>query len=372
MAMKILQTPPRIWTAGGVETYVNQLSGELAAAGNQVTIVCAGTGNPGIAPPGVRVVPLKTMAWIGNTPITPALPLRLLLESADLIHTHLPTPWSADWSGIIAAHRKIPLVLTYHSGISGHGIAGVTARFYNRTALRTLFDRADSVILARKTFMPVWMRPWQEKVTIIPIGVDIDAFHPVAQERPVDVFFLSVLDQFHHFKGLDVLLEAIRKLTNDFPGIRVVIGGGGPEIASYKARARASGIMNRVEFAGYIPKDEMNNWYNRCRIFVLPSTDPALETFGIVLLEAMAAGRPVITTEIAGMAEDIRKGDAGIVVPENDAGALAGAIKSLLSDTGKAEQMGAHGRSIVEQGYRWSQIARRIEEVYMKLAVERY
>ena len=116
----------------------------------------------------------------------------------------------------------------------------------------------------------------------------------------------------------------------------------------------------------------MNDWYNRSRIFVLPSTDPALETFGIVLLEAMAAGRPVIATEIAGMAEDIRTGDAGMVVPRNDAGALAGAITTLLSDTVQAEQMGARGRRIVEMGYQWPQIAHRIEEVYKKLTVDKY
>jgi glycosyltransferase involved in cell wall biosynthesis len=370
--MKILQTPPRIWTTGGVETYVRQLSDELARNGSTITIVCADTGHPVPTPAGVRVVPLRPMAWIGNTPITPALPVRLLLEDADLIHTHLPTPWSADWSGIVAAHREIPLVLTYHSGISGKGVAGMVSRLYNRTALRSLFNRADSVILARRTFMPKWMRPWQEKVAVIPIGVDTDEFHPIAQERPIDVFFLSVLDRFHHFKGLDTLLEAIRQVSIDFPEIRVVIGGGGSERASYEARVRSLGIGHQVSFAGYIPPDELNKWYSRSRVFVLPSTDPALETFGIVLLEAMAAGRPVITTEIAGMAEDIRSYDTGFVIPTCEPIALAGAIRNVLMDPEQAELMGARGRRLMEDRYRWPHIAGRIREVYKKLAVEKY
>jgi glycosyltransferase involved in cell wall biosynthesis len=370
--MNILQTPPRIWTAGGVETYVDQLSGQLAAAGNLVTILCAGTGNPRPPPPGVRVVPHRAIAWFGNTPITPALPITLLREEVDIIHTHLPTPWSADWSRIIANRRKIPLVLTYHSGIVGEGAAGLAARLYNNTALISLLKRADSIIIARKTFMPECMRPFKEKITVIPIGVDISAFHPVVQERPVDIFFLSVLDRFHHFKGLDVLLEAVRDVSKKIPGVRVAVGGAGLEITVYAARARTLGIEQQVCFLGYIPQAEMNNWYNRSQVFVLPSTDPVRETFGIVLLEAMAAGRPVITTEIAGMAGDIRACDAGIVVPRNDVGALAQAIKSLLSDTGRAEQMGVRGRRMVEQRYQWPQIAGRIEEVYKKLPVEKY
>lgn len=368
--MKILQTPPRIWTAGGVETYVRQLSGELARNGHPVTIIGAKSTSTGSPPPGVRVIPLRPVARIGNTPITPALPFVLLREDVDLIHTHLPTPWSADWSRIIASHREIPLVLTYHSGISGQGVAGGIARLYNRTMLHSLFDRVNSVIITRKAFMPEWMTPWMDKVTIIPIGVDTAEFFPLVQERPVDVMFLSVLDPFHHFKGLNILLEAVHIITRDVPGIRVVVGGGGTAVESYTARTRVLGIEHQVSFTGYIHQEDLNSWYSRAKIFVFPSTNPVLETFGIVLLEAMAAGRPVITTEIAGMADDIRSYDAGIVIPPGNPVALAGAIRSLLADPDRAEQMGAMGRRLVNDRYGWPLIATRIGEVYKKLLVE--
>lgn len=369
--MKILQTPPRIWTAGGVETYVYHLSAKLAARGHQVTVLCADGGKPGIIPEGVRVLNLRSIARIGNTPITPLLPFTLIQTDTEIIHTHLPTPWSSDWSGIISSLRDIPLVLTYHSGITGQGAAGIIARFYNRTSLRRLFDRANTIILARRTFMPAWMEPWRSKIEIIPIGVDA-AFHPVRKEMDIDIFFLSVLDQFHHFKGIEILFDAVRMIAQDRPNLRVAIGGGGPELFHYMARVRDLGIERQVRFVGYIPQEEMNDWYTRSRIFILPSTDPALETFGIVLLEAMAAGRPVITTEITGPADDIRSWGAGIIVRRNSPSDLARAITTLLEDEDIANQMGARGRQLVEKQYKWPAIAVQIEGIYKKLLNEDY
>jgi glycosyltransferase involved in cell wall biosynthesis len=370
--MKILQTPPRIWTAGGVEIYAAQLSAELAAQGHEITILCADTGHPRFIHKRVRVSPLRSIARIGNTPITPKLPISLMKADIDLIHTHLPTPWSADWSRIVSSLRHIPLVLTYHSGITGQGAAGLIADFYNRTALKRLFNHADVIILTRKSFMPQWMHPWREKISIIPIGVDIIAFHPVRKEKDVDVFFLSVLDRFHHFKGLEILFGAVRQVARDWPDLRVVIGGGGSELSHSMARVRELGIESHVRFAGYIPQEQMNDWYTRSRVFILPSTDPSLETFGIVLLEAMAAGRPVITTEIAGAADDIRSWGAGIVIERNNPSALARAIRTLLEDDDRADQMGARGRKLVEKRYQWRDIALQIEAIYYNVLNEHH
>jgi glycosyltransferase involved in cell wall biosynthesis len=365
--MKILQTPPRIWTTGGVETYVSRLSIELAKCGHQVKILCADTGGPGYSLPGVHINPLKSIARIGNTPITPTLPLAILRSEPDLIHTHLPTPWSADWSRILASFMELPLVLTYHSGITGLGAAGIVAHCYNGTALRSLFQRADTIIITRGSFMPAWMQHWQTKIEVIPIGVDPLEFYPIQRERDIDVFFLSVLDRFHHFKRLDVLLKAVRRIVRDRPDLLVVIGGGGPEISNYMERVHDLGIGPNVRFAEYIPREKLNEWYNRSRVFVLPSTDPALETFGIVILEAMASGRPVITTEIAGAAEDIQSYGAGIVMRSESPDSLAMAITTILDDHDLAEKMGSRGRQVVEERYLWHDIAIRIEEIYNKL-----
>jgi len=214
------------------------------------------------------------------------------------------------------------------------------------------------------------MQPWQSKIVVIPIGVDPIEFHPTQRERDIDIFFLSVLDRFHYFKGLDVLLNAVCRIARDRPDLRVVIGGGGPEISRYIARVHDLGIEPNVRFAGYIPQEKMNDWYNRSRVFVLPSIDPTLETFGIVLIEAMASGRPVITTEIAGAAEDIQSYGAGIVINRECPDALASAISTLLDDNTLADLMGVQAQQLVKDRYSWQDITIRVEKVYNKLLDE--
>ena len=124
--MKILQTPVRFYPhVGGVENYVYNLSRELVKMGHEMSVVCANepkTKNYEVIE-GVKIKRLYYPFKIANTNITPNLPYALSKEGFDLIHTHLPTPWSADWSALISKIKGKPLVLTYHNNIVGFGVA---------------------------------------------------------------------------------------------------------------------------------------------------------------------------------------------------------------------------------------------------------
>jgi glycosyltransferase involved in cell wall biosynthesis len=265
---------------------------------------------------------------------------------------------------MIAGWKRKPLVLTYHSAVNGRGINRGIATFYNNTAAVCLFNAADKIILTRGSYLPVSLKRYREKIEIIPIGVDITRFFPLQTEKKYDIFFLSVLDEFHNFKGVDLLLKALQQTKKYLPSVRALIGGGGGLVDYYRNMAMTMGIGENITFSGNIPENELCRAYNSSSVFVLPSTNPELETFGIVLLEAMACGRPVVTTEITGPAEDIRSFGAGIVAESNSVNSLAASILSILLNDTLGEEMGRAGRKLAEEKYQWRNISGSIENLY--------
>ncbi len=364
--MRILQTPVRLFATGGVESYVRNLSRELAGMGHDVGVICADRPGENEVDGRVRTMTLKSRGHIANTSITPSLPLALWREDFDILHTHLPTPWSADWSGLISQLKGRPLILTYHNDIVGEGWAGQVARIYNRTALRLLLRSAERIIVTRDRYVSPHLRDCSEKVFFIPLGIDIEAFRPQAVDIKGDIFFLSVLDEFHRYKGLEVLFAALKILKKRLPAVRLIVGGGGRLLDYYRQVAESIGIGDNVLFAGFIPTEKLVEYYNGCKLFVLPSTDPAREGFGIVPLEAMACRRPVVVTEIVGMAGDITEHRAGMVVGPNDAQGLAASILTILEDDDLAERMGQEGMKLAREKYSWDRTAEQIERVYRK------
>jgi glycosyltransferase involved in cell wall biosynthesis len=368
--MRILHTPVRLFSTGGVENYVCNLSKELVRMGHEVKVICAGTPEQREIDDRIDVHTLRSIWKIANTNITPYLPVALLKEDFDLIHTQLPTPWSADCSAMASIIKGKPLVLSYQNDIVGEGIANYLAKLYNRTALEFLLRAADRIIVARRDYLSPHLRKYSNKVVVVPIGVDTDAFRPFNANKLGDIFFLSILDEFHGYKGLDDLLEALKIIKLQIPDVKLVVGGSGSLLGYYSHRVKSLGIENNVIFAGFIPSEQLAEYYNGCKLFILPSTNPAQEGFGIVLLEAMACGKPVITTEIAGAAEDIIKNRAGIVVGRGNPAGLAEALILLLKNEEMCSQMGRSGRSLVEERYSWNKVAERTEEIYKKLVLD--
>ncbi len=365
--MKILQTPARIFATGGVESYVRNLSKELIEMGHDVEVICADGPGENEVDQRIHTKTLKSRGKMANTSITPYLPLALHREDFDIIHTHLPTPWSADWSGLISRLKKRPLVLTYHNDIVGEGWAGQIAWIYNKTALKLLMKSAGGIIVTRNRYVSPYLKEYAGKVFFIPLGIDVEAFRPRAAPPKGDIFFLSVLDEFHRYKGLEVLFAALKIMKQELPDVRLVVGGRGCMLDHYRRMAGSLGIGDNVSFAGFIPSEKLIEYYNGCRLFALPSTDPRREGFGIVPLEAMACERPVVVTEIMGMAGDINECGAGMVVRCNDKEALASSMVAILKDDDLARRMGAEGRKLAIGKYSWRRAAEQIERVYREL-----
>jgi glycosyltransferase involved in cell wall biosynthesis len=365
--MKILHTPARFYPyVGGVEKYVLTISQELVQRGHDVTVICANEpeGKTIDYYEGIRVKRLCQIGKIANTNITPVLPFELTRGHYDIIHTHIPTPWSADCSSVVSRIKNVPLIVTYHNDIGGRWIYNSLASFYNRTMLHLVLKQASSIIITSSNFRTPCLARYREKVKIIPNSVDTRVFRPVSRQMAGDIFFLGVLDTYHQYKGLEILFTAIFAVKKEIPDIKLIIGGSGPMKEYYARLSRSMGITENVEFAGYIPDNKLSDYYNSCRMVVLPSIDPTREGFGIVLLEAMACGRPVISTDISGVAEDIRIYGAGIVVEPGNADVLVEAIKTIRNDPNLANRMGSAGRVLIEEKYGSENVAGQIEEIY--------
>jgi glycosyltransferase involved in cell wall biosynthesis len=364
---KIVQTPVRFFPAhGGVERYVLDLSRELLALGYKVTVVCADEPRAEITQfQSIKVIRLPYLGKVANTNITTRLWRTLMLQDFDLIHTHIPTPWSADVSALVSLLKHKPLVVTYHNDLVGQGLSGLVARAYNLTMLHLVLWRASAIIIAQAQYANFshhlkWHRA---KLVTIPVGVSEPAYESAGEREPGKVFFMSVLDRHHEYKGLGVLLEGMATVLSHYPNARLVVGGGGELVESYRRQAEGLGIAAHVEFLGIITDADLAFHYGSSSVFVLPSLN-RLEGFGIVALEALSYGTPVITTPVTGSSEFVGRHGAGLVVDAGDPAQLASAIERLLENRAQAEMMGRRGAAAVLDEYGWPGIARQVADTY--------
>jgi len=229
---------------------------------------------------------------------------------------------------------------------------------------QSVFRRADAALARSEAAATVLRRRgFGGRVRVIPHGVDTQTFSPAvppAGGDPVVGFVGALTVQ----KGVATLLEALARLG---PGVRCVIVGDGPERGRLETLARKLGIGRKVEFAGALPHARIPAVLRGMSVFVLPAqTVPGCqERFGRVLAEAMATGLPVVGTDSGEIPNVI--GDAGLVVPERDAEALARALGEIVADREKARALGARARHRVEENFGWGVVARRTLEVYREV-----
>lgn len=370
--MIIVQTPPRFYPyIGGTEELALQLSRELVKKGHTVKVICADEPPAGDSVlEGITVKRLPYAFKIANTNITPSLAGVLSKEDLDIIHTHLPHPWSADISACVARSRKKPLFLTYNNDITGTGVNRLIANVYNATALKFLLGTACKIFVLHAKYLETspFLGKFRDKIVINPPGVDVARFRPLGLKGRSDVmnlFFLSRLDEFHRYKGLDYLIDAVKRAAGKIR-LKLCIGGEGVLTDGYKALVKKRGLEDVVEFLGHIKNEELIKRYNQCDVFVLPSTSSVQEGFGMVAAEAMACGKPVVVTDIVGVAEDVKEYKAGIVVRPKNSGDLADALVSLHDDASARAQMGENGYSLVLRKYTWKRYADTVEKEYHK------
>jgi D-inositol-3-phosphate glycosyltransferase len=377
---------------GGMNVYVLQLAREFGRRGHQVEVYtrCHDPKDPQIVElgGGARVVHLKAGPYFMNKEgLYEHIPefLGNLCSyqrsnglSYDLIHSHY---WLSGRAGIVLSRRwGVPHVATFHTLAK----TKLRARPGEReSALRVstekrVMGRSDAVVVStiyeKEDLVGLYGMP-PHKVQVIPAGVDLELFQPIDKAQARGALGLSekrvilYVGRIEPLKGLDILLKAVARLE-DRADTRLLIVGGrhgeDAELERLKTIAAQLGIADMVSFTGAVKQTLLPNYYSAADVFVLPSY---YESFGLVALEAMACGTPVVVSRVGGLKSFIRDGETGYLIPWRCPEPFTQRLDMLLSNPALRETMGKAARAKAQQ-MSWSVVADRMLDFYASVMGE--
>ncbi|WP_431680398.1 glycosyltransferase family 4 protein [Kitasatospora sp. KL5] len=355
--------PPKI---GGVENYAARIARAAADdPGLQPVVITTrldGLRTTVTTEDGVQVVRLGAWLRLSNTPLSPLWPFQLRRwlrrSGAEVVNAHSPVPGLADVAVAVSGRRRS--VLTYHAGSmhkgeTGSGAADRLIGLYETHVLPRVFRRADALVAVS----PVSLAHGQPHAVEISPGADLGRFTPGAppSTRPRTVLYVGRMDRSSAWKGVDVLIRALAEPTGP-AGARLRLVGGGDAVGDHLALADRLGIADRVEAPGELTGQDLVEAMRTAALVVLPSRTEA-ESFGMVLVEAMACGTPVVGSAVGGIPRVVVDGGTGLLVPPGDPGALADACRRVLDDGALADRLGAAGRRRAEERYDWRKLTDR-------------
>lgn len=387
MPMKILmltwEYPPRI--VGGIARVVNDLSKRLIKDGHDVTVVTYREGN---APyyeddKGVKVYrvdnymihPNNFIDWIMQmnfNMVAKANEIMAKEGNFDVIHAH-------DWLVAYAAKTlknsyDIPIVATIHATESGRnsGIHDETQRYINDTEWMLTYEATEVIVNSnymKRELQYQFGLPF-EKINVVPNGINVNMFSGV--ERDYDFRRQYALDnekiilfmgRLVYEKGVQHLVSAMPKILAGYHDAKLVIAGKGGMTDELKAQVNAMGISNKVYFTGYMDAKQVCKMYKCADVSVFPST---YEPFGIVALEAMLSGTPVVVSDIGGLNEIVSHGENGMKSYAGNPNSIADSILALLYNPQLSANVVKNAKNMVKNEYNWAKIAQDTHFTYQK------
>lgn len=356
---------------GGIEQVVADFSEGLIELGADVTVLCAQPRGYGVVEvvDRVEVVRCTSLGMLLGMPLSPSFPfvLRSLAGGYDILHFHMPFPLAAAGNWFVRRGTSRPRILVhYHSDI----VRQKRWEWAYGPSLKSLMRTADRIIITSPALsQSKYVSPHLGKVVVIPLPVDMTKHtepdrHMVGLlrerfglrgTRPVILF----VGRFVYYKGLEYLIEAMAEVD-----ATLLLVGTGPLEA--RLRRLAQRVSDRVHFLGSLSDAEVAACYELANLFVLPSVE-ASEAFGVVQVEAMAHGLPVVNTQLpTGVPWVSQHGVTGLTVPPRDPRALAAAINLILRSPDMAEEFSRNARRRAQE-FRREKILHQLYSLYMDL-----
>jgi len=366
--------PPR--SIGGLAAHVDGLSHALAQSGHEVVVLTlSNRGAPADADErGVRVLRARTdLPWLPDDdlvgPVASAnhhlvkLSSRLRDWRPEVVHAH---DWKVAWAADTLAHlHGADLVATFHSTERGrHGgrvPPGVAAAIH---AVESWLAHGASAVVANSRFMVneviggFELPP--EQVHLIPNGID-PTWWSTGEDPGRRGPLVFTWGRVQYEKGFQVLARAMRLLRARVPGVRCVIGGRGSYLPELQSQVDIEGVSDIVHLAGFLPDDQLRATIHRAGCVAIPSL---YEPFGIVAVEALAGGAPLVVARTGGLAELVDGTGAGLLFEPGNAHELANSIERVLTDDVLADEMRRNGAELLAGRYSWAAIAGALAAVY--------
>jgi glycogen(starch) synthase len=389
--MKILmlswEYPPRV--VGGISRVVHDLSHKLIQEGHDVTVVTYRDGNvPYIEDDnGVMVYRVDNFMISSNNLIDWTMQLNfnmiakvgeIIAEkgSFDVIHAH-------DWLVAYAAKTlktaySIPLVCTIHATEAGRnsGIRDEQQRYINDTEWMLTYESSEVIVNSnymRSELQRLFGLPY-EKINVIPNGVNLNMYDGIekdydfrrkyAMDNEKIILFMGRLV---YEKGIQTLIAAMPKILNHYHDAKLLIAGKGGMIDELRNQVNYLGLGNKVYFTGYLGSKDVQRMYKCADVSVFPST---YEPFGIVALEAMLSGTPIVVSDVGGLNEIVDHGVNGMKSYAGNANSLADSILTLLFDQKLCDTVTKNAVSKVKDEYNWTKITKNTHFAYEKAIAE--
>ncbi len=367
--------PPDV---GGMESFLYALTQAQVENGHMVTVLaCKTTTNiTNIKTQNLTVERYDIQKNIGGyAPFSLGLLFGIIKhcyfkKSPDIVHVHAPNI-AALWVAFLCPQ---PIILHWHSDVIfpdntiNKGLL-YCWRFFEKIILK----RAKRIIVTSQNYLKssLFLQPFKDKCTVIPLALAQEGniqnnMHTLAlnfmqQVKHDKKLNLLAVGRLSHYKGFSVLLNALKLV----PDAYLCLVGTGELHEELEQLVNKYKLKERIFFAGNVDDNELKSCYSQCDIFILPSILRS-EAFGMVLLEAMRAGKPCIATSVygSGMSEVVQDGITGLIVPPQDADALASAIKFLMNNDTLRKNMGEMAYNHWKQKYNLHSVTQRIEDIY--------
>ena len=363
---------------GGMGNAAFYIARELRARGHNAAVFTPKYGfieNDEFSFKVIRLIP-----WIkyGNSAFCPQLFWRLW--NYDIIYLVYPFFGGAEavWLLKKIKGKKIKFFINYQMDVSLSGVLGEIVGFYSKFILPRVAAAADTVSFlsmdhGRSSLLKNLINKNPGKFIETANGVDAKKFRCLPERETEQlrkkmgiagderiIMFCGGLDRAHYFKGVDNLLRAFQRINSEYKSVKLLIVGGGDLKNHYQDLAIKLGLENKVIFSGEFGHNDLPYFYNICDVFVLPSIHS--ESFGIVLIEAMACGKPVVASNLPGVRATFTDKKHGFLVEPGNIADLAEKITIILNNNDLAGKMGENGRKFIKEKYTWENIAKKINE----------
>ena len=354
---------------GGIGNVAKDFA-SLMESDNKVTIFTPAQNDLKLKDKGnVKIKYLKPFLKYGNGAFLPQLFCKL--KDFDIVHLHYPFFGASETvcSAKIFFKKRFKLIIHYHMDTGNLSFFSKILSIFSKIIFKPLFKAADKITFASEDYIlkskiKNFYQKNKQKFYLLPFGVDVDKFFPDSSKKEknkINILFVGGLDKAHYFKGVDVLLKALENILNDKIILNIV--GQGDMSDEYKKTAKNTGIEKYVNFLGGVDDEELIRNYQKADIFVLPSIN-SHEAFGVVLLEAMACGVPVIASNLSGVRSVFKDKQEGLFARPCDIFDLKEKINILIFDKNFRKQMGVNARRLACEKYSFKILKERLEEIY--------